>query len=118
MDGLCKCKTKLGSLTARVHVLSLGKPGSWYATFRGCSGKKLLPWGVRVVSLPSSPLQSKAAVYLQGEKKKTPTFSQLGPGGDRDNHGHSKDATELTVEFRKRQNSPYHVTTGTDWKWG
>ena len=81
-------------------------------------GKKLLPWGVRVVSLPSSPLQSKAAVYLQGEKKKTPTFSQLGPGGDRDNHGHSKDVTELTVEFRKRQNSPYHVTTGTDWKWG
>lgn len=50
-------------------------------------------------------------------KEKAPTFSQLGPGGDRDNHGLSKDATELTVEFRKRQNSPYHVTMGTDWKW-
>lgn len=46
MDGLCKYKTKLGSLTARVHVLSLGKPGSRHATFRGCSGRKKCYHGV------------------------------------------------------------------------
>ena len=98
MDGLCKCKTKLGSLTARVRVLSLGKPGSWHATFRGCSGKKYVITGCWSVA-------------------KTSTFSQLGPGGDRGNNGRPKDATVLTGEFRKRQNSAHHVTMGPDQKW-
>lgn len=80
-------------------------------------GKKNVTTGCRSGPLAFSFLPEQSSSLPPGRKENTPNFSQVGPGGDRDNHGHSKDATVLTGEFRKRQNSAHHVTMGSDRKW-